>query len=95
MQFLLLNLKKLFSEAGKKSQVVDLAHFDKKCVFRKNQHPSSISYFSTGRKYLLRLKSSFSWSAAHALSNDVKKDKKKILLEVWIAGTLNKDENLN
>jgi hypothetical protein len=56
----MLNLKKLFSEAGKKSEAENLAHFEKRCVFRKNQHPLNISHFSTERKYLLKLKSSFS-----------------------------------
>jgi hypothetical protein len=54
----------LILEPEKTNKVENFAHFE-------------FFFFSTGRKYLLRLKSRFSWSTAHALSNDVKKKGKK------------------
>ncbi len=77
----MLNLKKLFSEAKNKNKVENFAHFERGCVFLEKRHLSSISYFSNRRKYLLRLKSSFSWSAVQALSDDVKKTQKKFFTE--------------
>jgi hypothetical protein len=76
-----LNLEKLFSEAEKKKKGENFAHFEKR-------HLRSISYFSAGRNHLLRLRSKFSCSAAHAPSNDVKQMRKNILVEIRIAGTL-------
>jgi hypothetical protein len=55
----MLNLEKLFSEAEKKDEVENFAHFEKNEFFEKRQ-PSSFSYFSTGKKHFLMLKSSFS-----------------------------------
>jgi hypothetical protein len=78
----MLNLKKIIFRSKKKSKVENFAHFKKGCVFLEKRLLSSFSYFSIGRRYLLRLKSSFSSSADHTLSNDVKKGEKKILLEV-------------
>ncbi len=73
--------EKIIFRSKKMSKVENFAHFEKECVFLKKRHLSSISYFSTGRKYLLRLKSSFSWSAAQALSDDTKERRKKIFTE--------------
>jgi hypothetical protein len=88
IQLLILNLDKLFSEAEKKNEVKDFAHFEKVVFFSiEKRHVRSTSYFSTGRKHLLRLKRRFSWSAASALSNHVKQAK-KILLEAWIVWIL-------
>ena len=48
------------------------------CTFRERMrffekwHLSSISYFSSRKEFLLRLKCGYSWSAAKSLSNDVK-----------------------
>ncbi len=57
-----------------KNQVGNFAHFVKVVFFgEKKRLPSSFSYFSIWKMYLFRLKSSFSWSAAHVLSNGVKK----------------------
>jgi hypothetical protein len=80
--------EKIIFRSWKKERSRKFCTFRKRCVFFEKRHHRSISYFSTWRKHLLRLKSRFSWSAAHALSNDVKKMRKKILLEVCIACTL-------
>jgi hypothetical protein len=43
----------------RKNEVYNFAHFEKDVIFWRKGYPSSISYFSTGRKRLIRLKSSF------------------------------------
>jgi hypothetical protein len=52
-QFFTPNLEKLFSEGETNIKVENFSHFEK-------GHLRTISYFSTGRKHLLRLKSRFS-----------------------------------
>jgi hypothetical protein len=70
MQLFLLNLEVIF-RSWKKNVVENFAHLEK-------WHLSNISWFSTGRKHLLRRKRRFSWSATQTLSNDVKKQGIKI-----------------
>lgn len=65
-----------------------LCTFLERMRFFEKRHLSSISYFSTRREFLLKVKCRYSWSAAKTLSNHVKKVLKKLLLEVWIGRTL-------
>jgi hypothetical protein len=48
------------AESEKMNEVENVAYFEKDVFFEKKRHPSSISYFSIGRKHLLKLNSSFS-----------------------------------
>ncbi len=69
--------EKIIFRRKKKSKIENFAHFVKGCIFLEKRHLSSISYFSSGKKLLLRLKSRYSWSAAKNLPNDVEKKAKK------------------
>ena len=68
--------------------------FWKRFVFWRKRHLQNISYFSTRRKHLLRLKCRFSWSAAHALSTSVI-NAKKIFTRILHCLRLTNDANQN
>jgi hypothetical protein len=69
--------EKNISTSWKEEESRKFCMFWTRCVFFEKRHLRSISHFSTGSKYLLRLRSRFSWSAAHVLPNDVKKMQNK------------------
>jgi hypothetical protein len=69
--------EKNISTSWKEEESRKFCMFWTRCVFFEKRHLRSISHFSTGSKYLLRLRSTFSWSAAHVLPNDVKKMQNK------------------
>ena len=69
--------EKIIFRSKKRNKTENFAHFAKGCIFLETRHLSNMSYFSTGKKFLLRLKSRYSWSAAKTLSNGVKKRQKK------------------
>ena len=51
--------------------------FRERMHFFEKWHLSSISWFSTWKEFLARVKSRYSWSAAKTLSNGAKKTRKK------------------
>ena len=59
--------EKSLSGVHKRKEDKNFTHFCKRCIFWQNRHRLSISWFLTGRKNLLRLKSRYSWSAASTL----------------------------
>jgi hypothetical protein len=50
MQFMMLNLKKLFLEAERKSKIENFIYFEKHLVFRKNDDPLVFRIFRAERK---------------------------------------------
>jgi hypothetical protein len=73
----MLNLEKLFLEAGKKNKAENVAHLKKDVFFSKNDTFTVFRIFRPKGSILLRLKTWFSCSAAHPVPNDVKKLRKK------------------
>ena len=64
--------KKNIARSSRKAQSKIWDIFRRGCVFSNKWHPSSFLYFSTWKRNLREVKSCFSWSAVHTLSNDAK-----------------------
>jgi hypothetical protein len=74
-------IQKQYFQKLRKRKKQNILHILKKlCFLKKKRVPSNFPYFWIWKKHFLKLKTSFSWSAAHALSISVKKCRKTSLL---------------